>query len=361
MVRHGDAAHLPAAAIARMAADRQRLLRTETQDFLRSLSAGWAERQQELWARDYTSVDAYLRSVHPNRVRWQAALGSRALAGSPAPEADVAWQPFVVNDEMIARWLTVPVAGGLYARALLALPARRSGPVPLVIAQHGISSSPERVMGFGDDELLYHAYGRELVRAGFAVLAPHHITGIEPRSRLHRMCIMLGFTLWGLEVHKLARLLDRVLALPDLDATRVGMWGISLGGAYTLLTMPLEERIKAGVCTAWFNDRYRKMIIDDPRYSCFLSTSEEYVFIPRWLVEFDDADLVSLICPRPFLVQAGKADSIAWWPYVAETFKRAQEHYESLGKADAIELDLDEGGHEIHLDTGIAFLKRWLS
>ncbi|HEX6971759.1 MAG TPA: hypothetical protein VF234_06035, partial [Limnochordia bacterium] len=326
------AAETSPAVIARVVRDRQHLTRVETEDFLRAVSAAWAERRQEkLWRRDYANIEAYLRSVAPNRERWRAAIGDAAALELPQSEEPLTRRPFLLEGEIEAEWLTVPVAAGLFARAILAVPRRRKGPLPLVIAQHGISSSPERVMGFDDPEGLYHAYGRALVEAGFAVLAPQHITWIEPRGRLQRMCLMLGITLWGLEIYKLQRLLDAVLSEPGIDADRIAMWGISLGGAYTLFTLPLEPRIRVGICTAWFNDRYRKMLIDDPRYSCFLSTREEHVFIPRWLVEFDDADLVSLICPRPFQIQTGKADGIAWWPFVVEAFRRAKAHYERLG------------------------------
>ena len=102
------------------------------------------------------------------------------------------------------------------------------------------------------------------------------------------------------------------------------------------------------------------MVIDDPRYSCFLSTTEEHIFIPGWLREFTDSDLVSLICPRPILVETGKGDGIAWWPQVQEEFKAATEHYINLGIGERIEMDLHEGGHEIHLVRSVEFLKKWL-
>lgn len=355
-----DAAQLPPGQLRRMIDDAQRLTRIESEDLLRQCASAWNQDRSQWWRRDYASSDAYLQSVAPNRARWRAALGDAASLPLPPARGEVAWEAFAEDETMSARRLLLPIAGDLRARAVLAVPKGVQGPVPLVIAQHGIESSPEKVFGFDDPTGGYKGYGRALVQAGFAVLAPQHVTGHQPRSRLQRMCTMLGITLWGLELYKLQRLLDAVAALAEIDAERIGMWGISLGGAYTLFATPLEPRIRAAVCTAWFNDRFRKMIIDDPRYSCFLSTTEEYVFIPRWLVEFDDADLASLICPRPLLVQTGKADSIAWWPYVVETFERARGHYARLGLADAIELDLHEGGHEIRLESGIDFLKRRL-
>ncbi len=82
--------------------------------------------------------------------------------------------------------------------------------------------------------------------------------------------------------------------------------------------------------------------------------------MPGWLREFSDADLISLICPRPVMSQTGKCDSIAWWPWVLEEYDRARDHYERLGIADRIEMDMHEGGHEIRVESGLQFMRRWL-
>ena len=337
--------------------DRQGLLRRETEDFFRALALDYPARSMSYWSRDYTSVEAFLKSVEPNRQRWLEAIGDFGPSNErPEPEIE----PFMEDKRTVARWITLNLAGGLRARGVLALPKGKSGPLPLVIAQHGISSSPERVFGFDDPSDIYRRYGRRLAEDGFAVLAPMHITEGQPRARYTRMALLLGKTLWGLEIFKIQRLLDYVLGLEEIDEERVGMWGISLGGTYTMFTMPLEQRIKAGVVCAWFNDRVKKMIIDDPRYSCFLSTTEEHIFVPGWLREFSDSDLISLICPRPVLIQTGKADGISWWPFVLEEFERSKEHYAKLGMTDRIEMDLHEAGHEIRYESGRDFLKKWL-
>jgi hypothetical protein len=138
------------------------------------------------------------------------------------------------------------------------------------------------------------------------------------------------------------------------------MWGVSLGGMATMFWMPLEPRVKAGVVSAWFNHRLTKMAVPDARYSCFLDTREEHAFFQGWLMEFSDQDVVALICPRPLLVQHGKADKIAFWPQVVEEFNAASKHYQRLHLADRIELDLHDGGHEARVGSGVAFLSRWL-
>ena len=123
---------------------------------------------------------------------------------------------------------------------------------------------------------------------------------------------------------------------------------------------PLEPRIKAAIITAWFNHRRNKMAVPDARYSVFLDTTEEYVFLRGWLTEFTDSDAASLICPRPLMVQHGKRDGIAYWPQVEEEFRAAQAHYEKLGVRDRARLVMFDGAHEIELASGLEFLKHWL-
>lgn len=337
--------------------DRQHLLRCETEDFLRALALDYEPRRKLHWQWDYSSFEAYEASVAANRQAWAKAVGRFDLELLPlAPQTE----PFLETDTIFAEWVTLPVAKGLNARAVLARPKDRQGPLPVVICQHGIGSSPERVFGFDDETDIYHAYGRRIAEAGFAVLAPLHVTDAAPRARYHRLCLMLGKTLWGLEIQKLSRLIDYLETIDWINTEKIGMYGISLGGAYTSFALPLERRISVGINCAWFNDRLRKMVVDDPRYSCFLSRDEEHIFIPGWLTQFCDSELTSLICPRPYMVQTGKCDGIAWWPYVVEEFERAKAHYERLGVGERCVLDLHDGGHETRVEGALPFLRRWL-
>lgn len=316
----------------------------------------YPERAAKAWSRDYSSIDAFLASVEPNRQRWlevlsppDLAIGGRVQRRPHPPVADLGGE-----------WLIVPLTGGLQAEGVLVVPASASGPVPLVIAQHGLGSWPEKLFGIEDAGDAYHAYGLELVKQGFAVLAPMNLRDIDRRNRITQLCRLAGTTLPGIELVRVQRLLDVVLEDPRIDSQRVGMWGLSLGGMATMFWLPAEPRIQAGVVSAWFNHRRNKMAVPDPRYTCFLETSEDHAFFEGWLTEFTDHDVVSLICPRPLLVQTGRKDRIAWWPQVVEEFEIARTHYERLGIAERIEMDIQDGGHEAHLESGVRFLKKWL-
>jgi hypothetical protein len=314
-------------------------------------------RAAKAWHRDYSNVEAFLKSVEPNREQWRKVIKPPTLVKTGklerAPHAPLA--------DLKAEWWRVPL-GDLAAEGIFAVPegAGAGKRAPLVIVQHGIGSFPERNFGLNDDGGAYHAYARELLKAGFAVIVPMNLRSVERRNRIERLCRLADLSLPGIELARMQRLLDEALQEPCVDTERVGMWGLSLGGLATMFWMPLEPRIKAGVCSGWFNHRRNKMVIPDKRYSCFLETKEEHAFFAGWLLESTDSDVVSLICPRPFQVQTGKADRIAHWPMVVEEFEAAREHYQKLGLGDRIEMDLRDCGHETHVESGLRFLTKWL-
>lgn len=344
--------------IERIIADRNSLYFVELENYFRDeIVAGYEDRAKEAWNRDYSSLEAYERSVEENRKRWRDVLNPPDFV----PTGDVEIEPYDhIIEGIDAKWIRIPINGGLRAEAILAMPEATGKKPCLVIAQHGIGSSPEKTFGLDDGGGLYHSYARELIKEGYAVLSPFNLATVPYRNRIQRMATMIGTTLPGLELKRVQILLDYIFDSGQVDPKGAGIWGISLGGFATQLWMPLEKRIIAGVSCAWFNSRLLKMVIPDPRYSCFLNTQEEHAFFGNWLSEFTDSDLISLICPRAFLAQTGKADRIAWWPQVVEEFNRTKEHYEKLGIGDKIAMDLHEGGHEIRIKSGLSWMDKWL-
>lgn len=309
-------------------------------------------RAAKAWNRDYSSADALKRSVEPNRKRWELVIGAPELRKS----GPLTKKPYAIANVQ-AEWIELPL-GMLTAQALLAFPdgASAERPCPIIIVQHGIGSSPETPFGEGN----YHQYALELLKAGYAVLVPMNLRSVPRRNHIERLCRLANTTLPGIELARVQHLLDIVLEDPRIDAQRLGMWGVSLGGLATMFWMPLEPRIKAGIVSAWFNERRNKMVLEDTRFVGFMATNEDHAFFKGWLTEFSDYDVVSMICPRPLMVQHGKKDNIAHWPQVVEEFEKSKVHYTKLKIPEKIELVLHEGGHEAIITEGIAFMNRWL-
>lgn len=303
----------------------------------RRLVDGYAERATALWKRDSSSEDAYLRSVEPRREEWRALLAPPELAVAGEVE---------VSDWCVpgGRWIVVPLDDGLTAEGALVVP---TGATQLVVFQHGLGSTPERVFGVGDDAEVYDRIGARLVEAGYAVLAPMNLIKVPVRNRAQSLCRLAGTTMEGLEYARFQSLLNAALDLaPELPESVI-FAGLSWGGCAAQYWAPLEPRIKAVATLGFFNDRPRKMVVEDTRWSSFYATDGHHAFLQGLLQGFSDADLASLVCPRPFMVQHGRADVIGWWPLVVDELERARAHWDALGIGDRVELQLHRGGHVV--------------
>lgn len=107
--------------------DRQSLLRRETEDHLRNVILDYKSRSATYWHRDYSSIDAYQRSVEPNRGRWHETIGVfDADATPPNPVLDLWYK----DDRFTAWWVTIDLLGTLRGRAIFALPNGQPGPLP---------------------------------------------------------------------------------------------------------------------------------------------------------------------------------------------------------------------------------------
>lgn len=333
---------------------RNQVYSDELESYLRNyLVEQYNERAARLWNRDYSSIDAFVRSVEPNRRRWETEVMKPPVLTKTGPVT----RKSLTIEGIRGEWLQQPL-GMIKAEAFFALPegADAKKPVPIVVVQHGIGSTPETPFRGGN----YHEYAKGLLKAGYAVLVPFNLRSVPSRNRIERLCRLADVSLPGIELVRVQNLLDIVLDDPRIDSERVGMWGVSLGGMATMFWMPLEPRIKAGVVSGWFNHRRNKMVIPDKRYSCFLETLEDHAFFTGWLTEFTDSDAACLIAPRALQFQHGKKDGIAHWPQVVEEFEVTKSHYDKLGIGDKVDLVIHEGGHEAIVDEGVEFLDKWL-
>ncbi|WP_329561227.1 alpha/beta hydrolase [Kitasatospora sp. NBC_01266] len=120
-------------------------------------------------------------------------------------------------------------SGGHVLRGWLEQPADRTGPVPVVVMTHGFG---------GVKEWLAEASAR-MAAAGFAVLAydhPHFGTSDGlPRQHIDPTA----------QVHGYRDAISYVQSRPDLDASRVAVWGTSLAGAVVLVVGAVDPRVRA--------------------------------------------------------------------------------------------------------------------
>ncbi|MGQ9555715.1 MAG: acetylxylan esterase, partial [Anaerolineae bacterium] len=181
------------------------------------------------------------------------------------------------------------------------------------------------------------------------------------RTQLYRKAYLIGERLIGTEFMGISRLLDYVSSLPEVDGERIGFYGLSQGGQTALFFPALDTRIKATVSSAFFQRRIGKMIDYNNPVTPYVKTFEEDKFFKGWLKYFDDADVVSLICPRAFAAETGRKDRAVWYQHSRAAYEEAREHYRRLGLEDRIAYLEHEDGHVARGIESLDFLAQHLS
>jgi hypothetical protein len=120
----------------------------------------------------------------------------------------------------------------------------------------------------------------------------------------HPKVTPMGKWIWDVQ-----RVIDYLETLPDVDKTRIGIIGHSLGGKMALYAAAFDKRIKAAVSS-------------EPGISLKFSNYHDFWYLGRQIERIpkqaDHHDLIGQISPRPFLLIAGEsADGDKSWPFLA--------------------------------------------
>ena len=114
--------------------------------------------------------------------------------------------------------------------------------------------------------------------------------------------LWMGRSLWAMMVRDDLMALDYLFSRSEIDSTRVGVTGISMGATRSWWLMALDERIKTGVAVGCLT-RYQQIIAEQK-----LKAHGIYYFVPDFLRYFDTEAVISLIAPRPILFMTGDQD-----------------------------------------------------
>jgi dienelactone hydrolase len=165
-----------------------------------------------------------------------------------------------------------------------------------------------------------------------------------------------GSTLQAKMLFDAGRAIDYLFSRPEVDPSRLGCIGHSLGGQQTLFTTTLDRRIAAAVSSCGFAS-YRAIFRDAINHN--LSA-----YVPGLQRHGDFGDILALVAPRPFLVAVGNADPIFPFDGIRETVQTARQRYRELGAEDRLEMVAVDGGHgfvDPLREKAYGWLDRWLN
>ena len=324
------------------------------------------EKREILWNRDYSSHEAYTKSVEPNRERFKKQIGClderlpiealNYVATTSTAAQIVEWDDYTVSR---VRW---QVFDGVAGEGLLLEP-RDGAWTTQVVAIPDADWTPEMIAGVTNDLPLAAQYAKRLVRAGCRVVVPLLInrddtysgnptlgamTNQPHREFIYRMAYQLGRHIIGYEVQKVLSLVDW-MSHADVP---IGVIGYGEGGLIALYSAAADTRIQATAVSGYFQSRQEVW--------------REPIYRNVWglLHEFGDADIASLIAPRPLIIEASRGPEVAGPPpprsgrgggapgqlvspplnSVKAEFDRARDCYQQLGAENAVHLTSPEDG-----------------
>ena len=124
--------------------------------------------------------------------------------------------------------------------------------------------------------------------------------------------------------------------LPEVDASRIGCMGCSMGGYRTWMLSALSDRIKAGAAICW-------MTTTDEQMSFKYGRTENGGFancfpgLRRWL---DYPHVASMACPKAMLFINGSQDKLFPIPGVEKAFRTMHDTWQSQKADDKLETEI---------------------
>jgi cephalosporin-C deacetylase-like acetyl esterase len=200
------------------------------------------------------------------------------------------------------------VEDGERAHAYLGVPLELAGKAPAVVALHGTHPEGARQLaGLVDDP--EKASLDHLCRRGYVVIAPEHFVsgkrtpaeGAYETGRFYEK--HPDWTAVGKFTYEHSIAIDALQTREEVDPTRIGAMGHSLGGHGTFFLAAYDERIKASVCNCGASFLRHNPVVEH------WARDHWYVYLKHIrpgllkgeLPPIDFHEVIALIAPRAYL------------------------------------------------------------
>ncbi|MCI6472358.1 MAG: alpha/beta hydrolase family protein [Bacteroidales bacterium] len=137
---------------------------------------------------------------------------------------------------------------------------------------------------------------------------------------------------------------EYLATMPEVDASRIGCMGFSMGGYRSWMLSALSDRIKVGVSVCW-------MVTTDEQMSLKYKRTENGGFancfpgLRRWM---DYPHIASMACPKPMLFINGRQDKLFPVAGVEKAFGIMHDVWDSQGHGELLQTELWDVPHSCY-------------
>jgi dienelactone hydrolase len=304
------------------------------------------------------SPDALVKAAQDYRkIFWEEILGKLDW---PLPPLNPRSRKIYDEPTWTGYEVTLDTGAEGFAWGILCIPKnlRPGEKRPVVVCQHGRNGVPAHsVTG---KVQAYQDFAARLAERGFITLAPHNLYRNEPVYRMHsRKGNTIKASMFSVILRHHQQWLAWLKSLPNVDAQRIGFYGLSYGGETAVRVPPLLDDYALSICSGDFNNWTRKIATTRDRHT-FMFTDEWEMPYFNMGSTFDYAELTYLMLPRPFMVERGHHDGVAVDSWVASEYAKTRWLYTQFGLADKTDIEFFNGGHAINGQGTFEFLHKHL-
>jgi dienelactone hydrolase len=312
------------------------------------------------WSKlDTSSVANLQKSQEPLRdYFWKEIIGK-------LPEPDVPMNPRTRLIYDTPKWkgyeVVLDVYSDVISYGILLVPKdiKPGEKRPCVVCQHGLEGRPTDVTN-PKKTRAYNSFGAQLADLGFVVFAPQNPYIFENDFRqVLRKAQPLKLSLYAFIVRQHQRILEWLKTQEFIDGARIAYYGLSYGGKVAMRIPAILLDYCLSICSGDFNEWIWKNITLD-WVGSYMFTREYDMYEFDLGNTFNYAEMAALIAPRPFMVERGHSDGVGLDEYVAFEYAKVRRFYAKMGIADRTAIEFFTGGHEIHLQGTLAFLRKHL-
>jgi dienelactone hydrolase len=281
-------------------------------------------------------------------------LANMQLVMGPLPPAsrkvplDLKVESEETLDKVIRRKITFAVEKDDRLTAYLLIPRDRKDKVPAVLCLHQTAKvgkgEPAAVGGVKN----LH-YALELAERGYVTLAPDYPNFGDYKIDVYEHGYASA-TMKGIWNHM--RAVDLLQSVPEVDGTRIGCIGHSLGGHNSLFVATFDPRIKVVVSSCGFNSfaKYFKGDLTGWSHKGYMPRiASEYNRDPAKM-PFDFTEILGALAPRAVFVNAPVNDANFEVSGVRDCVAAAKPVYRLLDAADNLEVVYPDVAHDFPED-----------
>jgi dienelactone hydrolase len=325
---------------------------------------------------------------YPDFSAWRKTARAKVMEKLIQPMDNSPFVPQVITEKdwggYCARQIEFQLTTHSRVPALMLIP-KGQGPFPAVLLLHDHGAKfdigKEKMIEPWDDEAKLmsakawadkcynrRSIGNELAARGYVVLAIDALgwgdrgkIAYADQQALASNLYNLGSSPAGLMAVEDIRSAEFLASLPEVNSTRVGAFGFSMGSFRAWQVAALSDTVQVGVSICWMGTTQGLMI---PGNNLLRGQSAFFMTHPGLVNYLDYPDVASIAAPKPMLFYNGETDSLFPVESVKAAYNKLENIWRSQNAQDKLETKIWPGlGHICNIpmqNAAFQWLDRWL-